>query len=319
MSARPQFLLMNGKYVRYADAAVHPLSTGFKYAAAVFEGLRAYRSSTDDRYYIFRLTEHLRRLRQSCLLAGIPLEVSDDQLRRELLALIRHNDQREDLHIRIQAYIDCDDGNIAASGPVSYAMATMPMAPTSIAGLTVAVSSWSRIADHSTPPRIKSSANYHNSRLALMQARRDGYDEVLLLTGQGHVAEGAGYCVVLVRDGALLTPRTTDGILESITRDSLLHLAALAGLEVVERGIDRSELYLADEIFLCGSAKEVTPVISVDRVPVGAGECGPVTRQLRETYLRRARGTVPDDIGWLTEVLDTYDDGVTTAREAALR
>jgi branched-chain amino acid aminotransferase len=169
-------------------------------------------------------------------------------------------------------------------------------------GLHVQVSSWTRISDASMPPRIKAAPNYHNSRLALLQARADGYDNALLLSNDGKVTEGPGYCIFLVRGGKLITPPVTSGILESVTRDSLMQMAPGLGLEVVEREIDRTELYVADELFFCGSAAEVTPILSVDRITIGDGAAGPRTQAMREAYMAAVHGEVSERSGWLTPV-----------------
>jgi branched-chain amino acid aminotransferase len=153
------------------------------------------------------------------------------------------------------------------------------------------------------PPRVKAAANYHNSRLALLQAQLDGYDDTILLTSYGKVAEGPGYNLMLVRDGQLIAPTRTDGILEGITRDTLLRIGpGLLGIPVVERSVDASELYVAEELFYCGSAAEVTPILSVDRHPVGDGSVGPITRALASEYEQIVRGSTHDEHGWLTPV-----------------
>jgi branched-chain amino acid aminotransferase len=182
-------------------------------------------------------------------------------------------------------------------------MAALPMRSYfSKSGLDVQVSSWTRISDNSMPPRIKAVPNYHNSRLALMQARADGYDDAILLSSDGKVTEGPGYAIFMLRGGRLITPPVTSGILESVTRDSVMALAAEAGFAVQEREIDRTELYVADELFFCGSAAEVTPILSVDRIPVGSGAVGPRTEALRSAFLATTRGQTPDTHSWLTPI-----------------
>src|SRR5581483_406695 len=166
------------------------------------------------------------------------------------------------------------------------------------------------------PPRIKAAPNYHNSRLALLQARADGYDNALLLSSDGKVTEGPGYCLFMVRGGRLITPPVTSGILESVTRDSLIQLAPSLGLEVVEREIDRTELYVADELFFCGSAAEVTPILSVDRIAVGDGAAGPHTRAVREAYMAVVHGLVPERAGWLTPVFASQPEAPTPVGSA---
>lgn len=300
----PRFLLLNGQLVEYEHARVHVLSTAFKYGAIVFEGLRAYWNDARQELYGFRLDDHLRRLVMSMKISRIPGDHDVVAYREALLDLIRANDLREDLHMRVQAFVDTDDGGLASSEPVSISMAAMPMGRYFRSdGLHVCVSSWTRISDNSMPPRVKAVPNYQNSRLALLQARIDGYEDAILLSSDGKVTEGPGYSIFMVRDGQLCTPPVTAGILESITRDSVIRLAtAKAGITVQEREIDRTELYVADELFFCGSAAEVTPVLSVDRHAVGDGTPGACTRRLRELYLEAARGKAPDEHDWLTPV-----------------
>jgi len=299
----PKYLLMNGELTPYDDARVHVLSTAFKYGASVFEGLRAYWNETQGELYGFRLREHFQRLVESLRICRMASPLDVDGYTADLVRLMRANDLREDLHMRVSAYVDEDDGGLASFEPVSVAMAALPMRRYfGKTGLHVQVSSWTRISDNSMPPRVKAMPNYHNSRLALLQARADGYDDAILLSGAGKVTEGPGYCLFMLRGGKWVTPPVTSGILESITRDSLMVLAAEAGLEVQEREIDRTELYVADELFFCGSAAEVTPILSVDRIPVGSGEVGQRTQALHAAFLATVRGETPDTKGWLTPV-----------------
>jgi len=301
---RPKFLLLNDELVDYDRARVHVLSTAFKYGAIVFEGLRAYWNREQQQLYGFRLDDHFRRLAQSTKIVRMPGRHDVDGYCQALLGLIRANDLREDLHMRVSVFVDADDGNMASTEPVSTTMAALPMGQYfRKEGLHVSVSSWTRIADSSMPPRVKAVPNYHNSRLALLQARVDGYDDTILLSSDGKAAEGPGYCVFVLRDGRLATPPITGGILESVTRDSLIRLAgAKLRMPVEEREIDRTELYIAEEMFFCGSAAEVTPILSVDRHAVGDGSTGQLTRRLRELFLATARCEVADEFGWLTPV-----------------
>jgi len=300
----PGFLLFNGELVEYDRARVHVLRTAFKYGAIVFEGFRAYWNEGQRELYGFRLQDHFSRLLASMKITRMPSNYGVDAYVDDLLRLMRANELREDLHMRVAAFVDADDGSLASTEPVAVSMAAMPMGRYfAHEGLHVAVSSRTRISDFSMPPRVKAVPNYHNSRLALLQARTDGYDDAILLSQDGKVTEGPGYGVFISRGGRLITPPVTAGILESITRDSLLRLAAEElGVDVQEREIDRTELYLADEIFFCGSSAEVTPVLSVDRHPVGGGKPGTRTLELREHFQAAARGAMPDKFGWLTPV-----------------
>jgi branched-chain amino acid aminotransferase len=299
----PTYLLMNGDLVAYDDARVHVLSTAFKYGATVFEGLRAYWSEDKQELYGFRLREHFQRLVESLRICRMGSPLTVEEYTADLLRLIQANGLREDLHMRVSAFVEEDDGGLASHGPISVAMAALPLGRYfTKEGLDVQISSWTRISDASMPPRVKAVPNYHNSRLALLQARADGYDDALLLSQEGKVTEGPGYALFMVRGGKLFTPPVTAGILESITRDSVMELARDTGLSVEERLIDRTEMYVADELFFCGSAAEVTPIFSVDRIPVGDGTVGPKTAALRAAFLATVRGEAADTRGWLTPI-----------------
>lgn len=168
-------------------------------------------------------------------------------------------------------------------------------------GIDCAVSSWTRISDNATPPRVKCAANYVNGRLALLQAKADGYDSVIILNPNGKVSEAPGACLFIVRDGVPATPAATQGILESITRRTLVQLFdETLGLRAQEREIDRTELYCAEEMFICGTGYQVLPVVSIDRLKVGDGQIGPLTAKLAESYVSMTRGTVPDHPEWRT-------------------
>jgi branched-chain amino acid aminotransferase len=170
----------------------------------------------------------------------------------------------------------------------------------------VRVGSWARLADNALPPRVKCTGNYVNNRAAEIEAHQDGYDGVIMLTAAGKVSEGSGACLFLARGGRLHTPDLASDILESITRDTMLQIApATIGSSVVERTVDRSELYACDEMFWCGSGMEVMPILSVDRIPVGDGRIGPLTRALQERYFRIVRGEDPEHRAWLTAVWAT--------------
>jgi len=289
--AKPRLLNMSGKIVHYEDARVHVLSTAMKYAASVYEAMRAYWSDADQQLYVFRLREHLRRLERSAKIARIPLPADAARLERETLEIIRANGLREDLHVRLIVFVDTDDGGLASREPVGYVIAPIPTTRYfETAGLHVGVSSWHRTADNAIPARVKAAANYQNSRLALLQAKTDGYDDAIMLNQDGSVAEGPGYTLFLVRDDQALTPSVTSNILEGVTRSTLLTLFPESlGVTVEQREIDRTELYVADEAFFAGTAAEVTPILSIDRRPVGEGVMGPLTTKVRDAYFRAVR------------------------------
>jgi branched-chain amino acid aminotransferase len=308
MSAeRPRLVFFEGKNVPYDDARVHVLTTAFKYAATIYEGIRAYHNEDTGQLYVFRLREHLERLAYSAKIAQLRLPYAADEFTDILLRLIRENELRQDVHIRLVAYVGEDNGRLESTGSVGVTIAAMPMgrydALAPAEGLHVCVSSWRRISDESMPPRVKTSANYHNSRLALLDARAAGFQDAILLDQRGKVSEGPGYNIFVVRGEKVLSPPVTYGILEGVTRDTLIRLfARFHDVNVIEREIDRTELYVADEAFFCGSGKEVTPIGSIDHRPLGQGRLGPWTERIRTTYFEVAKGKHPDYSDWLIPV-----------------
>lgn len=309
-SGMPRYMFFQDRLVPHDDARVHVLSTAVKYGAVVYEGIRGYWSEEADELFLFRAEDHFRRLLRSMKIASVQGPVDLTYYLDNLTMLVRANKLRETLHIRVQVLVEAPDGGLGSTEPVTVAMATIPKAGIlSTRGLSVQVSSWTRISDRSMPPRVKAAANYHNSRLALLQATADGYDDAILLTAEGRVSEGPGYTLFAVRDGVLMTPPVTDSILEGITRDTVIRLARDdLGVHVVERSMDRTELYCVDELFFCGSGAEVAPITSVDRRPVGDGRPGTVTELVRRAYFAYAHGSGGDPYAWLTPV---YGSGST--------
>lgn len=304
-----EYLVMDGETVPHDEARLHILTPAVRYGATAFEGIRAYWNDAREQLYIFRCREHLARLLQSARLMGMEAAgYSVDDLARITVDLLRQNEVRQDVHIRPSLFVS-GDGSIQARGPVSLGIGLAPGGTVIPSGgwadkpFRMAVSSWRRIEDNSMPPRIKASANYQNARLALIQAEEDGYDGVLLLDSNGHVTEEVRACVFIVRDGTPVTPPVTSDILESITRETVIQLLREAhGLEVVEREVDRTELYVADEVFLAGTGLGVTPVGVVDRFEVGDTSPGAVTSVLAETYSAVTNGKSDAHPEWRTPV-----------------
>jgi branched-chain amino acid aminotransferase len=294
---------LDGKLVPYADARIHVQSTAVKYGGSVFEGLRAYWNPAHEELYVFRLKEHVDRLLASMHLMRMKHSLSREEIGGSILEVLRKNQPREDVHIRQTAYLS-GDGDMDDTGPVALAVDARPRKTTQKPGIAVGVSSWTRIADGSMPPRIKCSANYQNGRLAVLEAKANGYDGALLLNTRGKLAEAPGACCFLVRHGVPITPPVTADILESVTRTTLLELFRTElGQPPVERDVDRTELYVADEAFLCGSGWEITPVVSVDRMALGDGvQPGPLTRAIQACYFAVVRGEKPAYREWLTPV-----------------
>lgn len=274
------------------------------YATTVFEGLRAYRNPRTGEFKIFRLAEHIKRLQVGMKVMRFDLRIEVEEMRVWLTRLIQANEPDDDVYIRLLVYVEAL-GLMAQSGPVGFTAAASPRARPTFAdtGMSLGVSSWSRLSDNASPPRIKATANYHNARLTQLQAKADGYDGALMLTSEGKVSEAPIACFFMVRDGQLITPGIGSNILESITRDTILTLYEEAtGRPVAQRDVDRSELYFADEAFLCGTGQEIIPVVSIDRLPVGDGAIGPITRRVQKLYSDTVRELTPDRYGWLTPV-----------------
>jgi branched-chain amino acid aminotransferase len=301
-ASHPEFIWWNGERRRWDDCTIHVTELGWSTVGAVFEGIRAYAGDNDE-MSVFRLREHLERLERSMRLVRLELEYSLDQLNDAILDLLRVNQIREDTYIRPLAYAADTSGKRFAQIGYDAALLinTSPMPSHLKLGLThrAKVSSWRRISEDVMPPRVKNLSNYRNSQLASMEARLDGYDTAILLNHQGKVSEGPGSCLMVVTQNQIITPHLGSSILESITRDALITLAREAlGLEVVERDVDRTELYVADEIFMCGTAAEITPVVNVDKYTVGDGTIGPVTRSLEVAFDNALRGRDPRYAHW---------------------
>jgi branched-chain amino acid aminotransferase len=291
---------MNGKVVPGEQAVLPVNSAAVFYATNVFEGLRAYWNATDGEMYGFRLAEHFARLRESMKMMRFTVPYSDVDLYEAVREVIRANEVREDIHMHLVAYVL--GAGLDATTPTGLYInpRRRPSAP---AGLRCCVSSWTRTNDNAIPIRLKSGSNYQNGRLATLQAKADGYDSPILLNQSGTVAEGTGATFFMVRRGVLLTPPLTADILESITRTTLLQdVIPDLGLEVQERDVARTELYVADEAFFCGTGVQVAWIESIDGRMVGTGQIGPITTRLRTVFFDTVRGRSTRYADWLTRV-----------------
>ncbi|TDD96798.1 aminotransferase class IV [Actinomadura rubrisoli] len=287
----PEYIWSDGAVVRWEDARIH-VWTDALCGINVFEGLRGYWRPSDERHHVLHLDRHLHRLLGSLKAARIPCPYAADDFAKGIGELLAALGYRE--HVYLRPTVLLEKGKYSTDPGEVRTRAFIPIFPvpatSARAGVHCTVSSWRRPSDLAMPPRIKAGANYYNLRLARLEAADRGADEPILLGEDGKVAETGGASVFLVRDGRIITPPVTASILESITRDTVLTLArADLGYETLERPVDRTELYAADEVFLTGTLCEIAPVLSVDGIPV-RGRAGPVTAALQETYQKICAG-----------------------------
>lgn len=304
MAGQTTYLSLNGELVPWDDARVHMLTPAFKYGACAFEGIRGYRAAEGDEVFLFRLAEHLDRLAFTMKVMRFANPPSAGAMEAALKDLIRANRTHDDMHIRLLVWVD-GEGEQTAIGPCGWGIAALPRKPNpNVAqGIHVGVSSWTRTAENAMPNRLKVTANYNNGRLSGLQGKADGYDNVILLTAAGFVSESPSSCFFMIRDGVPVTPSLTNDILESVTRATVMTLFQDSlGLRTVERDIGRTELYAAEEAFFCGSGGEIQPILSIDRLPVGKGAVGPLTRRLQSNYFEIVRGADARYPEWRTPV-----------------
>ena len=281
---------MNGEFVDWADAKVHVGVHGLHYGTGVFEGIRCY--DTPKGPAVFRLSDHMKRLHNSARLLHMELPFSVDELKTATNELIGHNGLPE-CYIRPIAFYGYGELGVATRGnPVEVAIMSWPwgsyLGEEGLRnGISAKISSWQRVSPNIVPHVSKATGVYLNSMLAVSEANRAGYDEAILLTPEGLVADGSGENIFVVRDGVLYTPDLATGILPGITRDAVVQIAQDLGYTVIDKAIIRSDLYLADEVFMCGTAAEVTPLRSIDDHEIGVGD---VTRELQKAYLDTVRG-----------------------------
>jgi len=295
----------DGVFKRLADAHVSLATHALNYGTGVFEGIRAYWNATQEQLYVFRLREHFERMRDNCKLLRIELPGDSAALSEVTLELLRKNEFRNDVYIRPLAYKAARSIKVALhdlrSGFGMFAFPIGAYLPTS--GLAARTATWRRTADDAIPARGKLTGAYINTALAVDEAHDANADESIFLTRDGHVSEGGSANLFMVRDGELITPSVTDDILEGITRDTVIAIAREElGLTVTERAIDRTELFIADEVFFCGTGAQVAPCVKVDGRAVGDGAIGPVARRIGNVYFAIARGDDKRHAEWRTAV-----------------
>lgn len=305
MSAEDRLIWFQEKLVPASQAMVPILSPTAQFGLNVFEGIRGYWDGKDIQ--IFRFADHIERLMDSCKLIGLDSPYSTSQIADFCRDVIAANKYKCDVALRITIFVG-GEGSWSSNEPVGMFIAPITRERKTLNNENhqkACISTWSRISDNSLPPRVKLGANYMNSRYAYLEAQRNGYDVPILLDKNGSVAEGPGACLFLCKKGKLITPSISSSILESITRDTIKTLAQSLNIPVEERTVDKTELYLSDELFLVGSAAEVTPLTSLDKLPICDGKVGKITKKLHEAYIEIAQGSDNSHKEWR---IPTYEE-----------
>jgi branched-chain amino acid aminotransferase len=315
--AESKFIWQNGKLIPWEKATVHVLTHALHYGSTVFEGVRAY--ATPQGPVIFRLHDHTRRLFDSARIYRMDIPYSTADINAACKQIVTSNDLVKGAYLRPFAFRGYGEIGVAPKNPppietivAGFEWGAYLGADGLENGIDVCVSSWQRLAPNTIPSLGKAAGNYLSSQLISMEAKRLGFAEGIGLGVDGSVSEGAGENLFLIRDGIIYTPGVANSILQGITRDSVMTLARQHGFEVREQAIPREFLYLADEIFLTGTAAEITPVRSVDRITIGAGRRGPVTETLQSAFFGLFNGKTPDKWGWLEPCFDAVS-GVAAA------
>lgn len=302
-----RYIWLKGDIVKVYDAKVNILSPTAQFGTNVFEGIRCYWNEKQNQMYAFRLEDHYCRLQNSAKMFRMVCPYSAEKMKEYFIDTIKANAYREDIAVRQTLFVD-GFGSWFSTEPIEMFIAPVAkkrLPNPIVAGERVCISSWERISSRDMPPRVKIGANYINSRLAKLEAMSGGYDSALFLNRQGFIAEGTGSCFFIVKGDLLITPMLTDSILESITRDTIKKLAGCElNLEVVERNIDRMELYTCDEAFFCGSAVEIVPILQIDGYLVGNGKPGTVTQKIHKLYLDVVTGEMDKYADWLTPIYE---------------
>ena len=298
----PKYAYFQGQIVPYSEAKVGVLTHALNYGTAAFGGIRAYWNDTEQQLFIFRPQDHYRRLLNSARLLHMTFSHTPESLVQITIDLLRKEAYRRDIYIRPLVYKADEIIGVKLHGlrdELSIAAVPFDKYVDDDTNVHVGISNWRRVDDNAIPARGKISGAYANSALAKTDAQLAGYEEALVLTQEGHLSEGSAMNVFLVRDGVLFTPPITDNVLEGITRRTAIELARQElGIEAVERLIDRTEVYLASEVFFTGTAAQITAVTHVDHRPVGDGTMGPITARIRELYADAVRGKLPKYRHW---------------------
>ena len=300
---------LDGELVPWEDAKVHVLSHALHYGSGVFEGIRAY--PTERGPAVFRLNEHMERLVRGCKAYGIPLDLTAEELVDITVSVVRENELQDGCYIRPLVFLGLGSIGLNPAGATTHVMVAAWEWGAYLGeegvkhGIRGRFSSWRRINDESLIPSAKGTGGYLNSILAKAEAVAAGYEEALMLNSEGFLAEGSGENVFVINDGVVTTPPVSDGCLNGITRDTAITLLRADGVEVRETSLTRASLYYADEVFLVGTAAEVTPLREVDDRPVGTGKPGPITQSVQTAYADLVHGRLPEYDRWLTYVEGT--------------
>ncbi|MFA7658092.1 MAG: branched-chain amino acid transaminase [Candidatus Gastranaerophilaceae bacterium] len=303
-----EFVYMDGKYVEKEKASLPVMTHAFLYGTSVFEGVRAYYNPEEKQLYAFRVPEHFERLLRSAKIMRMDPKNTVKEFCEITKKLLQKNNYTQDTYLRPTLYKSAQKiGPSLINNPDSFLIFTLPMGEyiDISKGLKVCVSNWRRNSDNAIPPRAKVSGAYANTALIISDARLAGFDDAIALSEDGTVTEGSAMNLFLVMDGKLVTTNTTDNILQGVTRNTIIQLAKeVMGLEVVERVIDRTELYVADEAFYCGTGAQVSPIVSVDNRNLGDGKVGPISLKLQKLYFDVVKGRVPEYRKWCMPIYD---------------
>lgn len=294
----------NGELVEKEQVIIDPFSASVLYGVTVFEGIRYYLDHSQKVLVGFRLYEHYTRFLHSIKILNINFSISFDEFINSIEKTILANGYKEDLYVRTSLILD-KEGTWHSVDNARLLVSVFPRVSNldlSRNGVRTSISHWNRISDSQMPPRTKVGSNYLNSRMAYLEAKNKGFDNAILLNKDGYVAEGPGACVFIVRDNVLITPSINQSILESITRDTIIKIAKDLNLQVIERPVDRTELFICDEVFYTGTAAEITPIIQVDSYLIGESVPGPITITLLKEFNRITRGQNSKYQSWLTKV-----------------
>lgn len=302
-----EYVYMNGEYVEKEKATIPVMTHGFLYGTSIFEGIRAYYNDEENQLYAFRVPEHFERLKRSAKIMHMTPTHTTEEYCQVTKKLLQKNGYRENTYIRPTHYMAAERvGTSFLNNKDAFLIFTVAMGDyiDTSKGLSVCVSNWRRTSDNAIPPRAKVGGAYANCALISTDARLSGFDDAIVLSEDGKVTEGSAMNLFLVFNGKLVTSLSTDNILQGITRDTIMELAQDLGIEVETRVIDRTELYLADEAFFCGTGAQVSPITKIDHRTLGDGNVGPISKKLQDLYFDIVCGKVEKYKKWCMPVYD---------------